>query len=52
VSQVPADLVLNAFERLSAKPPAPESKRAARAARKRQASQAHDAFKGIPIRSI
>jgi uncharacterized protein len=52
VSQVPADLVLNAFERLSAKPPAPESKRAARAARKREASQAHDAFKGIPIRSM
>jgi uncharacterized protein len=56
VSQVPADLVLDAFERLSGIAPPSASpqkaKRGHRAAGKRPASaQLPHAFKGIPIRS-
>ena len=54
VTQVPADLVLEAFERLAAKPAATgaKSKRADRDAGKRQSSTASHAIKGIPIRSM
>jgi uncharacterized protein len=56
VSQVPADLVLQAFDRLATTSAAPSAKstRAAHGARKRQSSQAPHphAFKGIPIRSV
>jgi uncharacterized protein len=55
VSQVPADLVLEAFDRLASKSTAPsaKSKREGHGARNRQTSQSPHphALKGIPIRS-
>jgi uncharacterized protein len=54
VTQVPADLVLEAFERLAGKPAATggKSKRAVRGATKRRPTQSSHVFKGIPIRSM